>query len=191
MTGQDNPCSCLVQQRQHTSLASLFLYSFPSQGKASLTSGQRMAKHLLPEPGQQPGWEESRHCNPGRSAHPEHKIPLQVAPKAQLWLFVPSPHTSHFPPHSIISSKPGTEGPLSYLLPIAHLPPAAFLIKQATTPKPTFFPSFPPTFCLPHPLPHYPGSCFCLSWLFWAGGSLGKRIQFKCLLLRMCSSHFS
>lgn len=69
-------------------------------------------------------------------------------------------------------------------------PPATFPEKQTTTPKPTFFPSNPPTFCLPHPLPHYLGSCFCLSWLFWAGGSLGKAIRFKCRLLRMWSVRF-
>lgn len=149
-----------------------------------------MAKHLLPESGLQPGWEESWHCYSGRSGTLStksfFKSPLRPSSGCL------SPHTSHFPPHSSISSKPGTQGPLSYLLPIAHLlPPAAFLIKQATTPKPTIFPSIPPTFCLPHPLPHYPGSCFCLSWLFWAGGSLGKGIRFKCHLLRMCSSHSS
>lgn len=116
--------------------------------------------------------------------------PSSSHPQGPSLIVCPQPsHLTFFSPQQHFLQARDT-GTLSYLLPIVHLlPPAAFLIKQATTPKPTFFPSIPPTFCLPHPLPHYPESCFCLSWLFWAGGSLGKGIQFKCCLVRMCSSH--
>lgn len=103
MKGQSLPLA--GQQRQHTPLASLFLYSFPPQGKAGLASGQRMAKHLLPESGLQPGWEESRHSYSSRSGHPGHTILLQVTSKAQLWLFVPSHLTFSSPQQHFVQTR--------------------------------------------------------------------------------------
>lgn len=168
--GRTNPAR--GQRRQHAPLSSPSRSSIPPQGRGSLTASQGLAKCLpSPESGPEPGWEEGRHWYPGRSGYPEHSIPFHVSPKAQLRLVVPS-----------ISSVPRTQGPLSHLLPATHLlfPPATFPEKQPP-PNPHFFQAALPL-CLPHPLPHYPGSCFCLSWLFWAGSSLGKRIRFKCRL---------
>lgn len=126
--GRTNPA--WGQRRQHTPLSSPSCSSIPPQGRGSLTASQGLAK-CLPSPGSgpEPGWEEGRHWYPGRSGYPEHSIPFHVSPKAQLRLVVPS-----------ISSMPRTQGPLSHLLPAAHLlfPPATFPEKQPP-PNPHFF----------------------------------------------------
>lgn len=100
--------------------------------------------------------------------------PSSYHPKAQLWLLLvaPSPRFSLLPYHT---------PPLSS----CNLP-----WKTNHPPNKHFFSKQPSHFLIASSLPHYPGPCFCLSWLFWAGGSLGKGIWFKHCMLTTWSVQF-